>query len=288
MEFRQILFPVDFSPRSHAAAKHVRAMAVQFGSRVALIHAIEDPLKWYGSTDPFKVVNVDLPQALKEAEAALRGVAEIELPGVEVSIECELAEPPEYIVRRAGVVHADLIMMPTHGHGKFRAALLGSATAKVLHDVAIPVWTEAHAESTTAGEHWPVKTIACAIDLSKDSARVLRFAADFAERVGASMFVTHGVPVGELRLGEYVNVEPPEYLEDFARTEIGKLQREAGTSAEVWVRRGSVATLVRDAAAERKADLVIIGRGHIAQLGGGLTEHAYSIIRSAPCPVLSI
>jgi hypothetical protein len=35
----------------------------------------------------------------------------------------------------------DLIVTPTHGYGLFRRFLFGSATLKVLHDAACPVWT---------------------------------------------------------------------------------------------------------------------------------------------------
>ena len=44
----------------------------------------------------------------------------------------------------------DLIMMPTHGYGRFRALLLGSVTAKVLHDADCPVWTAVHREEVMA------------------------------------------------------------------------------------------------------------------------------------------
>jgi len=288
MEFRQILFPVDFSARSNAAAKRVRAMAELFGAKIVLLHAVEDPLKWYGTLDPVRAAEVVLPAALNEAEASLKKFAQEEFAGMDVLVRCELAEPLALIERTAHAFEADLIMMPTHGRGRFRSALLGSVTAKVLHDLAIPVWTEAHAEDVPAGAHWPVKTVACAIRLSKESVKVLRFAAEFAARTGASLFVTHEVPVGELRLGDYVNVEPPQYMEDFAREEIAKLQKEAGTAADVWIARGGVASHVREAALERKADLVIIGRGRIGHFGGGLAPHAYAIIREAPCPVLSL
>ncbi len=36
--------------------------------------------------------------------------------------------------------------MPTHGYGPFRRFILGSVTAKVLHDADCPVWTGVHLE----------------------------------------------------------------------------------------------------------------------------------------------
>jgi hypothetical protein len=52
--------------------------------------------------------------------------------------------------RRKSGTGADLIMMPTYGMGSFRRHLIGSVTAKVLHDVACPVWTAAHVETQRA------------------------------------------------------------------------------------------------------------------------------------------
>ncbi len=285
MNFQRILFPIDYlSDRCAAAAKYVGAMAALFDARIALVHAVEDPLKWYGSTDPINVIQVDVPKVLREAEQSLKKFADAEFPNADVTTIVELGYPTEVIEKTAQGLNVDLIMMPTHGRGRFRAALLGSVTAKVLHDLPVPVWTESHQEAL-AEHHLPIKTLVCAIDLGPDSAKVLRFAADFADRCGAKMLVAHGVPVAEMKLGEYSKTEPPTYMEDFARNEIEKLQHEAGTSCDVWIEGGPIASIVRNAALQRSADLVISGRGesHLVRL----SAHAYSIIREAPCPVLS-
>ena len=53
---------------------------------------------------------------------------------------------------------------------------------------------------------------------------------------------------------------------------------------------GAVADVevVAEAAERYQADLVLIGRGSLAKFAGRLRTHEYSIIRDAPCPVLSI
>ncbi len=55
-----------------------------------------------------------------------------------------LGDPAQVITAFAHTQGVDLIMMPTHGYGPFRRLLLGSVTAKVLHDAECPVWTAVH------------------------------------------------------------------------------------------------------------------------------------------------
>jgi len=144
MNIQKILFPVDLTEFSESAAKHVGAMAALFNAKIAIVHAVEDPLKWYGSPNPIKTVETDLPKALEHDEKAVRAFAQSHFANRNVAITSELADPLELIERTANAIKADLIMMPTHGRGRFRAALLGSLTAEVLHDLAVPVWTAVH------------------------------------------------------------------------------------------------------------------------------------------------
>ena len=77
-------------------------------------------------------------------------------------------------------------------------------------------------------------------------------------------------------------------LTNMAREEIAKLQNAVGTDFELCLAKGDVADVTRDAAVQHNADLVIIGRGLIQHPLGRFRTHAYSIIRQAPCPVLSV
>jgi len=66
------------------------------------------------------------------------------------------------------------------------------------------------------------------------------------------------------------------------------LQKQAGTNLKAYVENGPVEEVVKAAALDYGADLVVIGRGSMQKPLGRLTSHAYAIIRNAPCPVLSL
>src|SRR5579862_1772633 len=166
INFKRILFPVDLSPQSRAVAPFVAAMAKCFGSEVALLHVI-------GAPDADR-----RPQAKLELDR-LTGE---ELTGISVISELVEGDPARQIVAYAEEHKADLIMMPTHGHGPFRALLLGSVTAKVLHDTHCLVWTSVHAELMTAHSPDRWKRILCAVEIDEHGESVLKWAAQFAQQ----------------------------------------------------------------------------------------------------------
>jgi len=72
------------------------------------------------------------------------------------------------------------------------------------------------------------------------------------------------------------------------RREIDAMQKDAGTDFRVCVEAGDAAKVIAAAAEKDHADLVLIGRGALPHFAGRLRTHVYSIVRDAPCPVLSI
>ena len=257
MAFRHILFPVDFSLRCYGAVPFVRALAGRYKAAVTLVHVLEET-----------------PVLREDAELQLATFAAQEFAGMPVTHIVEEGDPGACITDLAHAWNADLVMMPTHGRGALRQQLLGSVTAKMLHDCECPIWTDAHPE---AG-HTELKTILCAIELAPETVSLLKYTKEIALEAGAAVRIVHAVPEQPL--------EP--FLHDFARDEIAKLQLAAGTAFDSFVELGSVAQVVCQAAGKFNADLVVIGRGVVNRFAGDLRTEAYGIMHEVSCPVLSV
>jgi nucleotide-binding universal stress UspA family protein len=78
-------------------------------------------------------------------------------------------------------------------------------------------------------------------------------------------------------------------LADDVRERILKMCSAAGAvDAAIYIKHGSAAKVVRAAAEDHSADLVVIGRGAGNGNPGRLRTDSYAIIRESPCPVISI
>ena len=194
-------------------------------------------------------------------------------------------QPALVISEYARKEHVDLIMMPTHGHGPFRRLLLGSVTAKVLHDAECPVWTDVHEERSLmrAG----CNAVLCAVDCGLEAVTSIQWAAEFASSYGAQLTLVHAIPAlaGPTPAADR---RFRKYLADHARAHIDDLQQKAGTTARVCVEGGKIAETVRNAALQHAADLIVIGQGCLHETLGGLRSNAYAIVRESPCPVVRV
>jgi len=291
MRFANILFPADRSDRCRRAVPHVRQAVEQFQAKLTLLHVIEYPaLSLYG--DGVYIPENLLPDLKSAAEDIMADFAQVHFSDLKPKIVVEQGDAGIRIVDRANEDKADLIMIPTHGRGRFRSALLGSVTSKVLHDAACPVWTDAHTLEEPDSQHSSWRSIVCALNTGSHAAELIRFARDLGETCAAEVRLVHAVPAPERGIAERsiesADLEFTDFLKESARTSINAMQEEEGTEFPLCVNAGPVSKVVADAAQRYRADLVLIGRGSIANFAGRLRTHEYSIIRDAPCPVLSI
>jgi nucleotide-binding universal stress UspA family protein len=287
--FQRILFPVDFSKQSAAAAPFVKAMASRFESEVILLHVVEIPPSWYGTPEAGAYdALIDVSSMLEDRRSALRSYLADELSGISIQRCVQSGDAALHITQYARQKNVGLIMMPTHGYGPFRGLLLGSVTAKVLHDAECPVWTTAHASEIATNARKPWHQMICAIDDDPRDVPLVRWAAELAAGQGTELRLVHAVTGFEEEPGDGVNDPLRDFLFGVAREGIDKLQAEAGTKLDLFIAAGTPAKVVRDFAERHSADLVLVGRGKIQKHFGRLRSNAYAIVRDAPCPVISM
>jgi len=282
-KIEHILFPYDFSHQCTLVAPYVRAVACRFGAKVTLLGAI--PAVWDNKAPDMPILTgaaapaVELKGHLDKAAAAM-------FAGLKVETSTILGDAAFKIVQFARTKRVDLIMMPTHGLGTFRTVLIGSVTAKVLHDSQCPVWTAAHAEVQSSPD--VPRTVLCAVDRTAETIKVMQWAAEYSQKMGATLKLLHVVaPISDIlslpserRLQEEVRNE--------ATTQIESLRRGAGVDAPLRTVVGKLIETVTAEARQEQADLVVIGRGSLPHALGALQSHAYGIIQQASCPVLSV
>jgi len=285
LAIRHILFPLDFSNRCCGAVPFVEAMATRFGAKVTLL-SVAQPFTYMG--DPGGPVMLNTDEILAELQGRLDGALVKELAHLPVERVADLGDPAQMIIDFAHQNKVDLIMMPTHGYGPFRNLLLGSVTAKVLHDAECPVWTAAHVEEAPARYHVKTNNILCAVDGTPKSIALMQWSAELAKADGATLRLAHVIPGMEGWPARQMDRQFEEDIRQEARQQITKMQEGAGVDAALCVTVGNVADGVREEARRHAADLVVIGRGILHETLGRLRTHAYGIIRHAPCPVLSV
>ena len=266
LTIKHILFPCDFSEQCSSAVPFITAIASRFDARVTLL-SVTAPC-WAE------------PQSRLETELVE------EFAGFPVQTVKTSGDPALKTTEFAHDHEVDLIMMPTHGYGLFRSLLIGSVTAKVLHDAKCPVWTATHAE-----EQQPTnmpRTILCAVDGTPKSLAVLQWASAFSQQMAATLKLIHVAPRISDALALPSEAEIQEEVNQQARAKIESLKASAGVEADLQIALGSVAEAVAGAAEQQGINLVLIGRGSLQETLGRLRTHAYGIIHKSPCPVLSI
>ncbi len=284
LRFDRILLPVEFSEPEITPVRHAAALARKFNSELTMLH----------------VNQILLPGGLNEAGEAhatgwiksieaqrkhdLNDYLPEEFEGVKLRRVVLSGDPAEKIVETAREEGDDLIVIATRGYGNLRRYLLGSVTAKVLHDTETPVWTGAHLRDPELRRWHDIKNIICGLDDSSNAAHVLDTALQLARLFQAHLTVCHVLP--EL----WANNENPVLSAtdtDAAEEKIHTMLAARQASAEINIGRGEANVVLSDLAGRKNAQLIVIGRSGTSETGR-LRHNSYTVIRDAPCAVLSI
>jgi universal stress protein A len=132
------------------------------------------------------------------------------------------------------------------------------------------------------------------IDFSEHSGRALRYAETLAERLGATLHLVHAIEMPAMWGSETYTVDLGTLLDEMTADATRRMAEcragvPAALSATSGVELGRPAEVIAQAALDSRADLVVMGthgRSGLSHLMMGSV--AERIIRTAPCPVLTV
>lgn len=289
----RLLVPTDLGPRGEAALALACELAALEGGEVHLLHVF----RFLNSDDlstPDDGAGVEeLRRRLeRQEEARLSAAAQAAPAGVTVE-PVQIGSPAVAltIVGYAEEWGADLLVMGTHARRGLGHLLLGSIAEEVLRRTSCPVLTFRLREAAPSASF---RRLLVPVDFSPHTLPLLREAGALAARFGSGLDLVHAIegpalPTAILGFATVSDLVPE--LERRARQRLEGLVREAGLAVpvEVHVVRGHPAAAVAELARQRQADLVVIARqGASARERFALGHVTERVVRTAPCPVLTL
>jgi nucleotide-binding universal stress UspA family protein len=298
--FKSILFPTDFSPHARAALKYAAAFAHSGGGRIVLFSVQSAKVPANLLTLPEHIFEDQENRWLLQIRAEVRGLlADPLFDGLEVEPVIVEGEPASEIARAVMDYGIDLVTVVTHGRKGLTRALWGSTAEEIIAEAPCPVLTIRPPQHDFV-EHREGRTeirlnrILLSTNFRPSSAAATQVATQLANRTGAEL---HAVYVISDYL-EQISVLFPEggmaalsRLRGHVQESMAKFRREHVSRAITHISEGRPYEEIVRLAAEKDADLIVIGTNVHASLFGGapvLGSEIERVVRNAPCPVLCV
>ncbi|MCU1264037.1 MAG: hypothetical protein JWM21_355 [Acidobacteria bacterium] len=298
--FRNILFPTDFTTHARAALKYAAAFARSGGGRVVLFSVQSAKVPENLLTLPEHVFEEQENRWLVQLRAQVQELlSDPLLSGLEVEPVIVEGEPASEIARAVRGYGIDLVTVVTHGRKGLSRALWGSTAEEIIAEAPCPVLTirpPQHDFVEYRGKHSEIhlNRILLATNFRPSSSAATQVAHQLANRTGAEL---HAVYV----IGDYIeqiSVMFPEgglgaltHLRKYVQEKMALLRREDDPPAISHIAEGRPYEEIVTLAAEKEADLIIIGTNVHASLFGGtpvLGSEIERVVRNSPCPVLCV
>lgn len=289
--FQIILFGADFSEGSREAFRAACSLAVPGQTRLHVIHVIEP--HWVPEEPvPYGQAVVEFYDAKGDGtrdEILKRRMREMYAPNLPVDVEYHIrdGEAPAEILRMAGQLRPDLIVVGTHGRTGLSWLLAGSVATSVMRRATCPVLALHRPEEPRKLED--IRVILHPTDFSAGCEHSLGIARSLARDLGARLVLLHVVPFGFYANDMTVPVDPGVYRE--ALMEECRLVDGPDLKYQVETRlaRGDAAEEILRAAADLDCGLIVMGThgrtGLSRLLMGSVTEF---VVPRADCPVLAV
>jgi len=279
----QILAATDFSTRSQRALRRAGLLAQAGGARLALVHVVDDD-------QPQDLVEIERREAERILAEQIGAMAE--LRGVQCRPMVVTGDPFDAILRTAGALKADLIVMGAHRKQLLRDIFVGTTIERVIRTGPYPALM-VNNEVTQ-----PYRRVLAPVEMSEASANAIRVAQAAGLISGAHVTILHAfLPLakGKMVMAGLDRASIDEYVARERQKAIDELAAFLAASdlgARGWslrVEEGGAFEVISRAVEEARPDLLVIGThgrsGLLKVLLGSVTEE---VLRSLNVDILAV
>ncbi len=282
VQLKNVLLAIDSSPGALVAFPFAASIARHYAGSLLLEHVgpAEDAASHRCRSQS------ELDEMQSAIEAALNRTGE-RLDGIPHEMLFDHGDICSRLLATAKERGMNLIVVGTYGLRGMKKLLKGSTAEQIVFLATCPVLTAGPNVDRRA--HF--KRILCATDFSQAARNTIPYAVSLADVYNASLVFLH---VNDWGSNERpVDAGPKTFK--FVHDELCRTSQGAAMEArcQVIVDFGPSSSLILEAATDREADLIIMGRPAVNRLRARIASHlpgstAYDVIAQAPCPVLSI
>jgi len=294
---KNVLFATDFSPTSESALPYATAISRRFGSMLHVAHVLSDSsvLLMTGGVDYVSVgtlyedAHSDAQERIQRITTRLEGI-----PHRTYVRHGQVWTNLSSIVKENAI---DLIVVGSHGRTGLEKLLLGSVAEDIMRHLPCPVLTvgpkvagraKLQEFQTKGRELAPVelelRQIVFATNFTTGAMIVAPVAVGLAEQFRAQLTLMHVIE-------QYANWDTrPGPIEDGVQKLQALVPKDASLAypPEIMMEFGTASECILDTAAERDADLIVLG----ARPAEGATHLPWStvhrVVAHAACPVLTV
>ena len=176
--FGRILVPLDGSPGAERAIPAAARIARAFNSSIILLVVIRPLISSGKNSVAEEYSKADIDEELAKATAYLHKIVQsVELDIITTEVPALVGAVAPTILSATQSLHADLLVLCTHGHTGFKRWRLGSVAEKVIRHAPIPVLVLPERWSEPATANQQAVHVLVALDGSSLSEAVLEPAA---------------------------------------------------------------------------------------------------------------
>ena len=299
LSVRNVLFATDFSATSDAALPYAAAICRRFGSTLHTVHVLSDAsiLMMSGGVDYVSLGTI-YDDAQNEAKERLAQISD-RMEGLPCRNYVRHGQVWKNLASIIEENDIDLIVVGTHGRKGLGKLLLGSVAEDILRHAPCPVLTVG---PKVCGRAKLPTLRGCGRDLAPPELelRQILYATNFAQ--GAERLAHEAILLADEFRSRLILMH---VIEDYTRlgSNSGPIEKTTqklkelipGNTAlqhlpETMIEFGHPAERILKVAADREADMIVLGARSSAEVG---TSHspwssAHHVIAQAHCPVLTI